>query len=387
MAYHFHQEQLRVFRKFSRQERNREVLKSTRFIINQHLFSNTLVMIKHLAETGAEISAVLAKPYSVQKEVARVLSNMGIPTINKSYHELEGTPIVDELIKSAISSSKVDGKKLMLWDVGGYFSAPLTRISKEDAKLIAGVVEDTTFGHNRYVAERKKIPVPIFSVARSQLKEVEARFVGRDAVAAVDIALRELGITSSGRNALVIGYGMIGKNVARSLQAADFNVHVYDKHDHRNLRAFIDGFRIHKKREIIKFVDVIFAATADVALSYDEIEECKNNVLLASVGSRDTEFDIESMREQALECEACGSHITHFRLPNSKSVYVVREGTAVNFILPGQPEEIMDLVFSEIFISTMLLLKNAEAYDVGEVHALPNSNLNEISKDWLRFVN
>jgi len=34
---------------------------------------------------------------------------------------------------------------------------------------------------------------------------------------------------------------MIGSNVARALAAHDLKVSVYDRQDHRNLRAFIDG--------------------------------------------------------------------------------------------------------------------------------------------------
>lgn len=387
MPYHFHSDQLRVFRKFARQERNREPLRNCRFLINQHIVPNTAELLIHLKDTGAEIFCVLAKPYSIDENVAKNLASLGISILREQYSTLEKTTYLDELFVAAAEKSKADNRRIVLWDVGGYFSVPLTRLPADLVPLFAGVVEDTTFGHNKYLADAAKIPIPIFSVARSQLKEVEARFVGRDAVAAVDVALRELGIVASARNALVIGYGMIGKNVARSLEAADYNVYVYDKHDHRNLRAFVNGFHIHKKRELLKLADIIFSSTAEQAMSFEEIEECKNNVVLVSVGSKDIEFDIKSVQEQSLATRQLGSHITLYTLPNSKNVYVVRRGTAANFILPGQPAEIMDLVFAEIFISTMLLLKKPTDYRIGEVNFLPNRFINQIAKEWLRFVN
>jgi adenosylhomocysteinase len=387
MPYHFHDEQLRVFRKFSRQERNSSILKGTRFIVNQHLVKNTLSMLNHVLAVGAEITCLVAKPYSIDPDVSSSLSERGIPIINESYSNLETTDILDKEIAKAVEKSKVDGKKIIIWDVGGYFALPLVRLPGELVQHISGVVEDTTFGHNRYLEQCQKIDVPIFSVARSALKEVEARYVGRDAIEAIGGILRKLGIISSGRNALVLGYGMIGKNVARSLAAADFKVSVYDRHDHLNLRAFIDGFAIHKKRELIKQADVIFSATATQAMSFEDIEECKNNVLLVSVGSKDTEFDVRQVAAQSLERQELGSNITKYVLPNSKSVLVARDGTAVNFLLDGQPDEIMDLVFTEILLCTMKILKTEIEIPLHLVHSLDEINLNFIAKEWLRGVN
>lgn len=167
---------------------------------------------------------------------------------------------------------------------------------------IKGVVEDTTFGHNRYKEHCKDIDVPVYSVARSVLKEIEARFVGGDAVKAMDILLREQGVSLPGRNALVIGYGMIGKNVARALQANDLRVHVYDKEDTPLLAAFIDGYHVRPKLDLLKHanIDIIFCATGDPngALSFQEIEDCRDNVILVSVGSKDTEFDLAAIEAQ-----------------------------------------------------------------------------------------
>jgi adenosylhomocysteinase len=199
--------------------------------------------------------------------------------------------------------------------------------------------------------------------------------------------LRNHGVTISGRRGLVIGYGMIGSNIAPALQAHALSVSVYDKHDYKNLRAYIDGYSIHKKAELIKNADIIFAATADKALTFEEIEECKSGVILASAGSRDTEFDVAAVREQAIERVEVSEHLVRYRLPNSKRIYVARDGTAVNFILPSIPVEVLDLVFSEIFLCIILLLKSQQTYAPGELHSLGDTYLSEVALDWLRLVN
>lgn len=388
MPYHLENSQLRVVRKFVVQQRNKFALSTARLIILEHILPTTEEFINLLMlEGGAEIFRVIAKPYSVDTEVLQRLIASGVSVEQRSYKELEESDFLDTLLSQAIELTKEDGKPIVIIEVGGYFAAALTRLPPEAAQFIAGVVEDTTFGHNRYVEAAINIPVPVFSVARSALKEIEARFVGRDAAAAVEYVLRGLGVSIAGRKALVIGYGMIGSNVARALRTHDLDVQVYDKHDYRNLRAFIDGFYVHKKRTLIQSADIIFAATADIALTWDEIEECKDNAILASVGSKDTEFDIATLKEQAVRNYAIGPNIVKYKLANSKSIAVIRDGTAVNFLLPSLPIEVLDLVFSEILICMMLLLKRQPDYPPGVVYETAATFLNSISKDWLRFVN
>jgi adenosylhomocysteinase len=387
VAYHLENTQLRVLRKYVRQPRHKAALADSRLIILEHILPTTEELLRHLHEAGAEIYSVFAKPYSIDKSVLKRLTAKGVRVLQKTYDELDNTKFLDSHLQSAVSKSKRDGKRIAIIEVGGYFAAPLSRLPKQSVAHIAGVIEDTTFGHNRYLALASKIKVPIFSVARSELKEIEARFVGRDAVAAVDLLLRKLGVSLPGRNALMIGYGMIGTNVARTLRTYDLNVYVYDKQDHRNLRAFSDGFHIHKKRELLKSADIIFCATGEPAVSFEEIEECKNNVILASVGSRDSEFDITTVKQQAVKSHVLGEGIMKYTLPHSRAVMVVRNGTAVNFALNSLPTEVIDLVFSEIILCLMRLLKKQGRPRIGVVHPLLSAELDAIARDWLRFVN
>ncbi len=389
MSYHLDDSQLRVVQKYSRQKRNSEVLRNTRLLVLEHILPTTEQFIRHLEEAGAEVFALVAKPYSIEPEVrCRLAERMRI--LEESYRALEETDVLHSLLNEAIEASKKDGKQILILEVGGYFAKPLMNLDPDYSQLIAGVVEDTTFGHNRYQKDIENIPVPVFSVARSPLKEIEARFVGADAVAAVEALLRSLGISIAGRKALVIGYGMIGSNVAKALRNYGLTTSVYDKNDATNLRAYIDGFPIHKKSTLVGNADLIFAATAEQALTWPEIEECKNNVILASVGSKNTEFDIETLEEQCNSREVLCPNLERFRSQKSKSVLVAKQGTAVNFLLPSLPIEILDLVFAEIFLASILLLKQDRRrpdYVPGELYALPGTYLNEVAKDWLRNSN
>ena len=398
MSYHFQDTQLRVFRKYAKEERNKILLSQTRFIILEHILPTTESMINILHENGAEIHTIVAKPYSIVPDVLERLQNKGSSILQDSYENYESTDILKRILADAVEKSESDGKGIIIIDVGGYFAKPVISLQKTTPTCtahIVGIIEDTTFGHNRYLQVVKQIKVPVFSVARSSLKEIEARFVGQDAVMAMETVLRELGILMSGRHALVIGYGMIGKNVALALKNSHLVVSVYDQYDFRNLAAYIDGYNIHKKRELIKNADIIFFATGNPhgALTYEEIEECKDCVILASAGSKNTEFAFAELKAQATNKTELSPYLTEYSLPNGRRIVVAKEGTAVNFLLPSLSVEVLDLVFSEILLCALLLLRERSnpqkraKYKLGIVHETEAKHRATISKDWLRLVN
>ena len=388
MTYTLEGSRLRVVRQLSKADEHATFLRNARLLIIEHILSTTEEFIRHLRDAEAEVYCLLAKPYSIDKAVLDRIVTQGIRVEQKSYKDLDDTQFLDELLSQAAAQSRNDGRKIVIIDIGGYFAAPLSRLNKEDITQFCGVIEDTTFGHNRYVNCIKKIRIPVFSVARSALKEIEARFVGKDAVAAMDHILRNEGVSLPGRNALVIGYGMIGKNVARSLKATDHRVSVYDRQDHKNLAAFINGFHIHTKKELLQHADIIYVATGnpDGALSFYDIEDCKDNVILVSVGSRDTEIDVRRVNRQAISKQSFGTDLMQYQIHN-KAVIIARNGTAINFALPSIPVEVLDLVFSEIFSCMLSLLKTPEKFLPGQVHDISDDVLSAISKGWLRFVN
>lgn len=397
MAYLLGKTQLRVVAETVHRSRNKRLLSNVRLLLLQHVLPTTREFIKHLCDAGAEIHLLIGKPYSVDKKVEEELRADGVRLVVKPYSDLETTAYLAEILNEAVNVCNQRKKRLAILEVGGYFAAPLSRLDASSSaytQVLVGVVEDTTFGHNRYLEQAESIPFPIFSVARSPLKEIEGRFVGKDAVAAAAHVLRSLGITIAGRNALVLGYGMIGSSVARALRTYDLNVSVYDVEDYKNLCAFVDGYRVHKKVKLLESADIIFSATAKTALQLNEIKDhCRDNVILASVGSKDTEFDIAAIKEEAGEQkeEICQDFV-RYKLLNDHYVNVLRDGTAINFLLPSLPVEVLDLVFAEMLQYLLELLESppmrGRVYPRGaERRPGTWAHLNPISKKWASYVN
>ncbi len=380
-----HEIQLRVCNEQLQRNAAKAKMQNTRIILLQHLLRDTEHFINLLAETGAEIFCILGKPFSLDVDVKTRLE-MTYRVEVHPYEKYDNTTYLDDLVLEAHECSKVDGKPILILEVGGYFAKPLTRISSMVMDTLKGVVEVTTFGHNKYIANITNIEVPVFSVARSSIKEIEACYVAEAAAIASNSILRELGVSFPGREALVIGYGMIGRNVAEALHAHKLRVSVYDSSHLAQLKAFIKGYKIGERDDLISSAAIIFSATAAQSMSYADILKCKDNAVLVSAGSRGGEFDVEGIKENSISQTSISANITKFKLSSRKNIFLVRNGTAVNFYIKSCPDEIVDLIHAEVISCALKMLGNCDGIPIHMVNESCTEVLNNISKDWIKHT-
>lgn len=144
-------------------------------------------------------------------------------------------------MKRSPTLSRAAGERLVLLDVGGYFAPALTELCDRFSGEIVGVVEDTENGHRRYL-DHDKPPCPIYSVARSPLKDPEDYLVGQSVVFSTEALIRARGDILYGRVAAVLGFGKLGSSVARMLHARGVQVTVFDIDPVKRAQALAQGF-------------------------------------------------------------------------------------------------------------------------------------------------
>jgi adenosylhomocysteinase len=272
-------------------------------------------------------------------------------------------------------------------EVGGYFASVLPRIPEHLKPYFGGIVEVTTYGYNRYKQIKDQLKYPVFSVARSSLKEIEAVYVGQAVTLAFDHLMRSLGISIPGREALVIGYGMIGTEVAKALRSSQIHVTIWDKDPIRRLRAFVDGYHTMDGIGSMKKFDVVISATGNQAVNINMMREMKSGVLLISAGSRNTEFDLEGLQRVADKKE-----IIHPEIPEiiiytlgNQEIVVLRDGTALNFQIDSVPTEVTDLLLSEI-LACMIRLVQKRGELEGGLYELDRLGMASIARRWLKQI-
>lgn len=348
-----------------------------------HALSDTREFVSHLLHYGHEVPIIFAKPFSKNSEEIALIERMGVRVEQLDYETLEGTSVLLETIKSQMTTAK---HPLILVDVGGYFAKPLVELSGIGVdRLPIGVLEVTTYGHNRYLVAKNKINIPIVSIARSPIKDVEATFVGESAWFAIDSIFREVGMSVQGKKVGIVGYGMIGRRVAETAKANGVHTLVFDIDPLRLLDAKSFKHQVSLTLErVLTECSIVVSATGSLAISLSDMLSASDGVVLASAGSKANEFDMAGLRSASVNVTHVSNMITEYSLTSGKRVRVLRNGAAVNFLLGSCPDQTMDLVFSEVIEGCKRLIENNLERHV--VHEVGETARQRIAREWLELV-
>ncbi len=176
----------------------------------------------------------------------------------------------------------------------------------------------------------------------------------------------------AGKKLVVIGYGRVGKGVARRARGLNAEVIVCEVDPFAALEAFHDGFDVLRVADACAVADIVITATGTRgALPPEAIERLRDGALLANAGGIDDEFSLPALRERAIETRRVREHAEEFLLEEGRSVFVVGEGAAVDLSAgEGHPVEIMDMAFAVQALSARYLLLHGRELEPG-VHLLP----------------
>ncbi len=122
---------------------------------------------------------------------------------------------------------------------------------------------------------------------------------------AIEIALRELPITLNGSNMLIIGYGRIGKVLAKLLSALGANVTVSARKDADFAWISANGFKCAVTGELAKLLeknrfDAIFNTVPKAVLGEAELLHIKGNTLIVDLASKPGGIDVEAAKSRSL---------------------------------------------------------------------------------------
>jgi adenosylhomocysteinase len=213
---------------------------------------------------------------------------------------------------------------------------------------LQGVSEETTTGVARLRALEAEglLPYPAVAANDAKCKHLFDNPYGTGETALTAI-LALTNVLAAGRSFCIVGYGHVGRGLARTADGLGGRVTVVEIDPVRALTAHLDGFRVAALRDALPDADVVITATgltqvvtgADFAL-------VKDGAILANAGHHDREIDVPALAALADESVEARPKVTTYRL-GGKRVHVLVDGALVNIAgLDGNPIEIMDLSFS-----------------------------------------
>lgn len=344
--------------------------KETAIIVVAHIIPDIIDYLMILNRIF-DLRGVLAKPKSINKDVKQSLIARGIPIVELSRDKSELEPYLHEQIGQT-------SHPVVLMDIGGWFAPVIASLSKKHQGKLIGVVEDTENGHQKYL-KLAKLPLPIYSVARSPLKDFEDFLIGKSIVYSADAILREQGQLIEYLKCSVIGYGKIGKSIAYHLSSRGLQPLVYDKNPLRRLEAYNRVLSTPSWSEMLSSSDIIFSATGGQATNIIDFKFLKSGCYVFSVTSSDDEFDFSYLKNE-YKIEKMNDFIDKFIGPTNY-FYLACKGNAVNFIHGACVDNFIHLVRSEMLCAVGALADNS--HEAG-LYTMSDATRETIANTWLR---
>jgi adenosylhomocysteinase len=285
----------------------------------------------------APISLLLAKPKSLEsKSGRRVADSLTYPRHSLSREWAED---VDAVLRDLRSTLRAE-VPFVLCDIGAYFAPSLEAVGQSFGDQFLGVLEGTENGaavYERHYKELGRAPsAPILSVARSSLKLPEDFLVGAGIVFSIEAILREHGQVLQTRTAAVIGFGRVGRAVAEALRVRGVPTVIYDVDPIACAEASVRGYPVYARLEdAVAFGTLVVSATGTHALGRTAIESLRRGAVVASVTSRDSEFDepyLLDAFDEALPEDVSAGMSLYREVGGDREFWLINNGNAPNFV-------------------------------------------------------
>jgi len=227
---------------------------------------------------------------------------------------------------------------------------------------VMGASEETTTGILKLKAmiEEGVLPFPVLAANDARMKHLFDNRYGTGQSALVAL-LSNTNLFISGKAVVVMGYGWVGRGLAKYADGLGGRVIVCEPDPVKLLEAYAEGYEVMNSMQAAEIGDVFLTGTGNLkVLDRTHFERMKDGVLLANAGHYDHEFDLAALREMAVASREVRSNVTEYELPDSRRLHVLARGRLVNIAAgDGHPVEIMDLTFAVQALAAHHLAKNA----------------------------
>ena len=338
-------------------------------VLAGHLLSDLVVQAQTLIALGArpEAMTVLKKeyPHKLRSRVEAHLAALGIAVL----------PVSDAETALRLHAARVSEPSVVI-DDGGHVLPTLTRLAPELLPSFQGLVEQSLAGIEELDDE---VPVPVFSVAQSAVKRrIEARWIAESVVRSIRELVPEKNF--DGGQALVVGYGVVGEQVAAVLRGQRMRVAVYDTEWRRlvaaheagyltapDLSALLDGHR----------PTLIVCSTGQTALGGEDLDFLPGDCFVASVSGRAAEIDLPGLTERAESVEEVPGAGVRYVLPNGPAT-VLADGLGASSSRGGRvPTRQSDLTMAAAVWGACALARPENGFAAGHDVARTDASIAE----------
>ena len=388
-------------------------LKDAKISGSLHMTIQTAVLIETLVELGADVRWASCNIYSTQDHAAAAIAESGVPVFAWKGETLEeywwcteqaltfpdGTGpdlIVDDggdatlMVHKgaegeknpAIFDEKYDAEDEVelfkrLKETFGKTPDKWTKI----AKNIRGVSEETTTGvHRLYqMMEQGVLLFPAINVNDSVTKSKFDNLYGcRESLA--DGIKRATDIMMAGKNAVVCGYGDVGKGSAQSLKGFGARIHITEIDPICALQAAMEGYSVKTLEEYLPIGDIYVTTTGNRdIIRIEHMEKMKDGAIVCNIGHFDNEIQVEKLKNYpGIKHTNIKPQVDQYTFPDGHSIILLSDGRLVNLgNATGHPSFVMSNSFTNQTLAQIDLWQ--KDYKIG-VYRLPKYLDEEVAR-------
>ena len=359
-----------------------------------HMTIQTAVLMETLVDLGAKVRWSSCNIFSTQDHAAAAMVEADIPTFAwKGETEEEFFWCIEQTI---LKEGKPWDANMVL-DDGGDLTQMLHEKYPEMLQNIHGISEETTTGVHRLLEmlEDGTLKVPAINVNDSVTKSKNDNKYGcRHSLN--DAIKRGTDILMSGKRALVIGYGDVGKGSAQSLRQEGMIVKISEIDPICAMQACMDGFEVISpyydgintgtvesiNKGLLSTIDLIVTTTGNINVcDRAMLQTVKSGAVVCNIGHFDNEIDTQFMRDN-WEWDEVKPQVHRIFRSDDKNDYLIllSEGRLVNLgNATGHPSRIMDGSFANQVLAQMYLF-NEKFADLPLNEKLSNITVNVLPK-------
>ena len=348
----------------------KQPLKGAKILGCIHMTIQTGVLIETLVALGAEVRWSSCNIFSTQDHAAAAIAAAGVPVFAwKGETEEE----YDWCIEQTLLKDGQPWDANMVLDDGGDLTAMLHDKYPAMLEKIHGITEETTTGVHRLQEMLKDgtLKVPAVNVNDSVTKSKNDNKYGcRHSLN--DAIKRATDHLLSGKRALVIGYGDVGKGSAQSLRQEGMIVRVTEVDPICAMQACMDGFEVVSPfkggvndgsddcidTDLLGSIDLLVTATGNYDVcNAAMLRAIKRNAVVCNIGHFDNEIDTAYMRRN-WEWEEIKPQVHKIYRNQAENDYILllAEGRLVNLgNATGHPSRIMDGSFANQVLAQIYL--------------------------------
>ncbi|WP_430460499.1 adenosylhomocysteinase [Thalassolituus sp. LLYu03] len=371
-----------------------------------HMTIQTAVLIETLVDLGADVRWSSCNIFSTQDHAAAAIAAAGIPVFAwKGETEEEFLWCIKQTILAEKDGDKVWDANMIL-DDGGDLTEMVHKDFPQMLASIHGISEETTTGVHRLqeMLAKGELKVPAINVNDAVTKSKNDNKYGcRHSLN--DAIKRGTDHLLSGKKALVIGYGDVGKGSAASLRQEGMIVKVTEVDPICAMQACMDGYEVVSpyiggintgtaegiNTQLLANTDLLVTTTGNINVC-DKfmLAALKSGAVVCNIGHFDNEIDTAFMRK-TWEWEEIKPQV-HKVYRNKEAddhLLLLSEGRLVNLgNATGHPSRIMDGSFANQVLAQIYLyerkfasLMEAEKAESVYVKVLPKKLDEEVAKD------